>query len=149
MPEEPEPEPAHWYDSLPGLQLLDGLEPLKPREAKSKLDRVAKVIKYAGELADEAIPIFSRTHADAAIWSTLNAEECETLASLLVDLGKEYVIAAQVVRGLDRSYYLWQAGVITGPRIKATVGYYVRNGFLLSFGIRPRERIEDALRRVA
>lgn len=43
------------------------------------------------------------------------------------------MLVAQVVRGVVRTYSYLRVGVITGPRFAQTVGYYLRNGFVLSF----------------
>ena len=151
IPPEPEPEedaPAPWYSGLPMLDFLDEIEPLTRSEAKTAREKVAKSIRKWGEFVDEALPLFSRTHADASIWSTMDDHDCQVLADWLIDLGKERAIASQVVRGLIRTYYLWEVGAITLPRLKATVSYYVRNGFAISFGLRPQP-LADALRSVA
>ena len=137
-----------WYRGLPGLQFLEDIEPLTRTEAKSAREKVARSIKKWGELADELMPLASRTGADVAIWSTLDEGECQVLADWLIDLGKERAVAAQVVRGLMRTYYLWEVGAITIPRLKATISYYVRNGIGLSLGFRPQP-MADALSRVA
>lgn len=148
-PDEPEPEPEPWYHALPGLQFLEDIEPLTRTEARNARERVAKSIRNWGKLLDEAMPLLSRTHADVNIWGNLDEHESQVLADWLIDLGKTRAVAAQVVRGLVRTYFLWEVGAITGPRFIASVHYYLRNGFVVSLGIRPQQSVAQALAHVA
>lgn len=87
-------------------------------------------MKYA-ELADEAIPLASRTQAPVQIWSTIDRHEAEVLADFLLDLGAHWAVAAQVVRGVVRTYSYLEVGLITVPRFRQMWRYYAREGFAI------------------
>lgn len=142
--------PASAYDEemeAPGLRSrletwLHSGSPLKPKEAKANRDILIKsILKYA-ELADDAIPLLSKTRAPVQIWSTIDDREAEVLADCLLDVALRWAVAAQVVRAVVRTYSWLEVGMITVPRFKLMIDYYLREGFILafSFKLRPNQR---------
>lgn len=130
-----EDEPAARRPRSP-LSVLREAEPLTKREARASRDTVVTAIQKYCELADEAIPLASKSGAPVQIWSTLDQNEAEILADCLLDLAQRWAVPAAVVRGIVRTYTWLEVGLITLPRFKQTIGYYLREGFALNFNMR-------------
>jgi hypothetical protein len=72
------------------------------------------------------------------IWSTLDRREAGILADCLLDFALRWAVAAQVVRAVVRTYSWLEVGLITGPRFKLMLDYYLREGFVLSFTLKAK-----------
>ena len=140
------PEPRGWR-SLPLLDRVAELRPLDKREAKESREAMIRSVELYAEHADDAIPLFSRTHKDCQIWSTITTDEATVVADFLIDWARQWAVAAQVVRGIVRTHTYVEFGMITVPRFLQTVRYYIENGFILSFklgGPAPRAGVQGA-----
>lgn len=128
----PAPEPRGWR-AFPLLDRMAELRPLGKREASDARRKLIRSVELYAEHADDLIPLFSRTHEECSIWSTITEEEAAVIADALIDWGRQWAVAAQVVRGIVRTYSYVELGMITIPRAIQTIRYYLRNGFVLSF----------------
>lgn len=107
---------------------------LAAREASESRAILVESFKRYGQLLDEAIPLVSRTHADIQCWGDLDDEDAGVMADALIDVGRRFAPVAQVVRGVVRAYTWLEVGMITGPRFRKMVTYYLREGFTLRIG---------------
>lgn len=123
---------------MPRIPLFDDADTLSKREAKGARDPLVQSILQYAKLADDAIPLFSRTHADVVIWSDLDQIEAGALADFLIAQGQRWTPIAVVVRAGVATYSYLEVGLITLPRFKRMFSYYLTNGFVLSWNLRLR-----------
>jgi hypothetical protein len=136
VPEFADDEPPSWRDRLPRIPLFADADTLSKTEAKKARDAlIASITEYA-RFVDEVIPMLSRTHAEAVIWSDLNDKEAAALADFLLAQGMRWAPVAVVVRGTVQTYSWLEVGLITVPRFRHMIAYYLTNGFVLSFRFR-------------
>lgn len=117
------------------MSVLDEIEPLTKREAReARATTIKSLIKW-GQILDEGMPLLSKTGREVNIWGNLDEAEAGVLADCLIDMGRRWAVAAQIVRGIVRTYSWLEVGMITLPRFKQTISYYLREGFALSFRV--------------
>ncbi len=105
-------------------------EPAKPltnKEADELLQKTKDALKKAFLLPDVILEIIVKGHEEVDIWS-LDDEDAESWAKLLIEQGKRNGKEAQVVRKLASAYdRLFLAGLFI-PRIKQTFTHIKGHG---------------------
>lgn len=107
---------------------------LTEKESKELRPRMVLVLQTVFRYMDFGITATNKAHAEAYIWQTIDPNDCETIAGLLVESGKRSPIMAVAVRKLSLSYKYMQVGIITLPRFLQTYKFYMENGGFLMPG---------------
>lgn len=108
---------------------------LTNKEADEVLPKVKALLEFVFRHMDKGISISNRNKAQAHIWSAIDNEDIEIIASHLVEMGKASKIVATAVRRMTNSYRLLQIGLITLPKFIQTYQFYAENGgFALTGG---------------
>lgn len=103
-------------------------EALSKKEGDEILPKIKGLLEFIFRHADKGITISNRNRAEAHIWSSIDDEDIDIIATHLVEMGKASRIVATAVRRMTNSYRLLQIGLITLPKFIQTYQFYAANG---------------------
>lgn len=112
----------------PKLRFTWDEKPLTNKEGDEILPKIKGLLQFLFRHADKGITITNRNRAEAHIWSAIDDEDIDIIASHLVEMGKASKIVATAVRRMTNSYRLLQIGLITLPKFIQTYQFYAANG---------------------
>lgn len=126
--EEPIPEPPKQQG--PSKRLLFGQEiaVLTESEAVGLRAKLVESILDTSQEADRFISNTNRMGRQAVIWSTISRRDAEVLTDAILILGRRSAMVGLAVRGVVKTWTLYHAGIIVGPRLVETVGFYIAAG---------------------
>jgi hypothetical protein len=101
---------------------------LTKKEGDEILPKIKGLLEFIFRHADKGITISNRNRAEAHIWSSIDDEDIDIIATHLVEMGKASRIVATAVRRMTNSYRLLQIGLITLPKFIQTYQFYAANG---------------------
>ena len=131
LPPAPRPSAASTdrpASPLDRLKAIAHAEALTKAEAEALQSKLASALPMVWDAFDEAITMSNARHVEAVIWRTIDEEDNRFIASLLVRSGMASPIAATLVRQVVYKADLFRLGLITWPRLKATIDHYAKNG---------------------
>jgi hypothetical protein len=103
-------------------------KPLTNKEGEEVLPKIRALLEFVFRHMDKGITVSNRNRAQAAIWSNIDGEDIDIIASHLVEMGKASKVVATAVRRMTNSYRLLQIGLITLPKFIQTYQFYAENG---------------------
>lgn len=112
----------------PKLKFSWDKDPLTKKEGDEILPKIKGLLEFIFRHADKGISISNKNRAEAHIWSTIDEEDIDIIATHLVEMGKASRIVATAVRRMTNSYRLLQIGLITLPKFIQTYQFYAANG---------------------
>lgn len=119
----------------PKLKFAWDEKPLSNKEGEEVLPKIRALLEFVFRHMDKGISVSNRNKAEARIWSSIDDEDIDIIASHLVEMGKASKIVATAVRRMTNSYRLLQIGLITLPKFIQTYQFYAANGgFALALG---------------
>lgn len=120
----------------PKLRFTWDKDPLTKKEGDEILPKIKGLLEFIFRHADKGITISNRNRAEAHIWSSIDDEDIEIIATHLVEMGKASRIVATAVRRMTNSYRLLQIGLITLPKFIQTYQFYAANGGFALGGVK-------------
>lgn len=109
---------------------------LTKKEANDLKPRLIESLKFIFRYTDKTIGFTTKkTEAkDVFIWGSIDDEEIEIIATVLVENGQKSKVFSTGVRQITRNHQKMKMGIILAPRLMFTFKHYMENGFKLPFG---------------
>jgi hypothetical protein len=120
----------------PKLRFAWDEKPLSNKEGDEMLPKVRALLEFVFRHMDKGISISNRQRIEAHIWSTIDGEDLDIIATHLVEMGKASKIVATAVRRMTNSYRLLQIGLITLPKFVQTYQFYASHGGFTLGGVK-------------
>lgn len=125
------PAPTLHVPALPNpLAIFRGGETLSVSEIAVLRPLLLEALTGYSEYLDGILSKTNKAHAESMIWSSMTADEIETLVDTLLLFGKRSAQVALVAREISRSWHMVKVGMILAPRFYATMRFYADNGGL-------------------
>lgn len=103
-------------------------KPMNLKEAEQSRAGLVLALLEIWKLMDQTITNTNADHAEAYIWQVIDEEDTTYIASQMTQAAVVSPVAAFAVRGIIEAHQKYKLGLIVGPRMIDTFGFYAEHG---------------------